>query len=324
MKDIKWGIIGCGDVTEIKSGPAFNNVENSSLVAVMRRDAAKAKDYARRHQVASWYNLADDLINDDNVNAIYIATPPLQHEAYCLSAIKSGKPVYVEKPMAIDYKAAQNMAEAAENAGVKLTVAHYRRQWPLFQKLKELVDCKSIGDIYLVNLTLHKPEQTNTELAEPKTAWRVDAAISGGGLFHDLAPHQLDILYWIFGNAKKIQGVSASNDSRYPVDDLVCGHILFENNTIFTGTWCFTAAENIDSCEFIGTEGKIRFSFFNNFSIEIISRNENNTYEFQPLAHVQQPMIAATVKYLRGEGSNPCTGKEGAEIMRWIEQITAK
>src|SRR4051812_958457 len=100
MKKINWGIIGCGDVTELKSGPAFNKVTNSSLIAVMRRNAAKAKDYALRHNVPKWHNDANKLINDLEVNAIYIATPPSSHEAYALAAINAGKPVYVEKPMA--------------------------------------------------------------------------------------------------------------------------------------------------------------------------------------------------------------------------------
>ncbi|HET7898336.1 MAG TPA: Gfo/Idh/MocA family oxidoreductase, partial [Flavisolibacter sp.] len=125
---IRWGIIGCGDVTEVKSGPAFSKVPNSELVAVMRRDAAKAEDYARRHKVGKWYSDATALINDPDVNAIYVATPPLQHEDYTIQALKAGKPVYVEKPMAIDAAAAKRMVQAANETGTKLSVAHYRRQ----------------------------------------------------------------------------------------------------------------------------------------------------------------------------------------------------
>src|SRR6187551_1308715 len=106
MEKINWGIIGCGDVSEVKSGPAFNKVNNSSLVAVMRRDGAKAKDYAHRHQVPKWYDDASLLINDPDVNAIYIATPPSSHEEYTIAAIDAGKPVYVEKPMTMNYNRA--------------------------------------------------------------------------------------------------------------------------------------------------------------------------------------------------------------------------
>src|SRR6187549_4189981 len=142
MAKINWGIIGCGDVTELKSGPAFNNVNNSALVAVMRRNAEKAADYAKRHHVPRWYDDANQLINDPAVNAIYIATPPSSHEEYALATINAGKPVYVEKPMALNYAAAQRMANAAATKNVKLVVAHYRREWPLFKKIKELLNDK--------------------------------------------------------------------------------------------------------------------------------------------------------------------------------------
>ncbi len=147
MEKINWGIIGCGDVTEVKSGPAFNKVPGSSLIAVMRRDAEKAADYAKRHNVPKWYAAANDLINDPEINAIYIATPPASHEAYALQAIAAGKPVYVEKPMAVNYAAAQNMAAEATAKNVKLCTAHYRRQQPLFIKIKQLLDEKVIGDV---------------------------------------------------------------------------------------------------------------------------------------------------------------------------------
>ena len=124
MDKINWGIVGCGDVTELKSGPAFNKVKNSSLVAVMRRDAAKAEDYAKRHSVPKWYDSADQLINDPDVNAVYVATPPSSHEEYTIAAINAGKPVYVEKPMSVNYSSAKNMVQVENDHNEKLVVAH--------------------------------------------------------------------------------------------------------------------------------------------------------------------------------------------------------
>lgn len=233
----------------------------SRLIAVMRRDTAKAADYAKRHQVDRWYADADALIQDPDVNAIYIATPPDAHEKYALAAIKAGKPVYVEKPMALNEGAAQNMAVTAASAGVKLTVAHYRRLWPLFIKLKALLAQQAIGEIRLVRLQFYKQSSTSAELTDPKNAWRVNPAISGGGLFHDLAPHQLDILYYLFGDAEKISGMAGNQGGHYAADDIVTGMIRFVNGVLFSGTWCFTAAEASDYCEIIGSNGTIRFSF---------------------------------------------------------------
>ncbi len=319
MDIINWGIIGCGDVTEIKSGPAFNKVPNSKLVAVMRRNADKAADYAKRHQVPKWYSNADVLINDPEVNAIYIATPPSSHEQYALAAITAGKPVYVEKPMCLNFKQAQRMYLSADEHHVKMVVAHYRRQWPLFKKLKELLDAAIIGDIHLVKLVYHKPALTPAELADEKIAWRVNPAISGGGLFHDLAPHQLDILYHFFGDARRIHGIAASQGSAYDAPDMISGHIFFNSNIAFTGTWYFNAATPEDHCHITGSRGSIRFSFFSGNTIECTIDGQTSTYSFDALQHVQQPMIEAVTNYFLGNGPNPCSGYEASVIVRWME-----
>ncbi len=319
MNTINWGIIGCGDVTELKSGPAFNKVPDAALVAVMRRNAGKAADYAKRHLVPKWYSNANELINDADVNAIYIATPPAFHEKYTLAAFKAGKSVYVEKPMSLNYNTAQKMYLAAEEHQVKLVVAHYRREWPLFKKLKELVDAGSIGNIHLVKLVYDKPALTASDLADEKIVWRVNPAISGGGLFHDLAPHQLDILYFLFGDARLIQGIATNQAGDYGAHDLVCGNILFNNNIAFTGSWYFNAAKPADYCEITGSKGNIRFSFFSSNSIELTVDGKTTAYTFNALQHVQQPMIEKTVSYFLGRAENPCSGYEAAVIMQWMD-----
>ncbi len=322
MTRINWGIIGCGDVTEIKSGPAFNKVPDSALVAVMRRNADKAADYAKRHNVPRWYTDAAQLINHPEVNAIYIATPPSSHEQYALAAINADKHVYVEKPMANNYTAARNIADTAAVKNIKLVTAHYRREWPLFKKLRELLKNKVIGDIRTINLQLYKTAFTKEQLKEDAIAWRVDPAISGGGIFHDLAPHQFDIMYQLFGAAKKISGVALNQAGNYAADDMVAGTILFENNIVLSGTWCFNAHEQSDSCVITGSTGCIRFSFFNGNSIQLVTNNTTTNFDFELLQHVQQPMIARTVQYFLGNDDNPCPGEDGAEVMRWIEEIS--
>jgi len=324
MSAIRWGIIGCGDVTEVKSGPAFNKIQDSELVAVMRRDAEKAKDYAMRHKVSKWYSDANKLINDPDINAIYIATPPSSHEAYTMAAIQAGKQVYVEKPMTISARSAIKMAKAAEEKNIKLVVAHYRRAQPLFNKIKQLVAEKAIGDIRLVKLDLAKKSLTKDELLLPKNAWRVDASISGGGLFHDLAPHQLDLMYYFFGEAEKVSGISLNQAGLYASDDIVAGNILFKNKILFNGSWCFNVhpSQEKDSCEIVGSEGSIQFSFFEPQPICLQTGTENQNLSFDPLQHVQQPMIEKVVDYFLNRGENPNSGYEAAMIMNWMEEMT--
>lgn len=320
MKIVSWGIIGCGDVTEIKSGPAFNLVPDSELVAVMRRDEKKAGDYAKRHGVRKWYSDACDLINDTEVNAIYIATPPAYHEAYALQAFNAGKPVYVEKPMALDSVQAERMKMASEETACKLSIAHYRRAQPRFKMILDLISENDIGEILSAEIKFHQTYQPGTE-----NTWRTNPSISGGGLFHDLAPHQLDLMLFFFGKPIKVEGVSLNRANLYEADDYASAEILFPNNIRFTGVWDFNSRieDEIDICEIKGTKGIIRFAVFSNFCETII--NERLTQlEFDHLPHVQQPMIDQVVKYFLGQGSNPCSAEDAVEVMRMIDKITGK
>ena len=326
MKKISWGIIGCGDVTEVKSGPAFNKVKYSELVAVMRRDAAKAEDYARRHNVPKWYTDANSLINDPDINAVYIATPPSSHEEYTIAALQAGKPVYVEKPMTLNTTSAENMMKKSAEMNGKLVVAHYRRAQPLFQKIKDLLAEKVIGEIRFARLACYKKSLSPEELKIEKTAWRVDPALAGGGLFHDLAPHQLDLMYYFFGEVGKARGFANNQAALYGADDMVSGNILFKSGVQFSGIWCFNVAEpdEEDLCEIVGDKGKIIFSFFKHEPVNLIIEGRMQAFTFDPLQHVQQPMIEQVVNYFLGKATNPCSAGDGVEVMKLIDQFTMK
>ena len=326
MDKVNWGIIGCGDVTELKSGPAINKIKNSALVAVMRRDAAKAKDYAERHQVSKWYIDSNLLINDPDVNVIYIATPPATHQQFTLAALAVGKPVYVEKPMALNFSEANIMALKATETNTKLVVAHYRRAQPIFKKIKQLLDEKIIGESRFVNLQYYKKALTPVALTDNRNRWRIDPEISGGGLFHDLAPHQLDLMYYFFGDAKVVNGVSLNQGNLYVADDTVSANIIFKNGVVFNGVWSFGLSEidEKDTCEIIGTNGKISFSVFDGHTITVTINTKIVVLTFDVLQHVQQPMLEKVVAYFLGLAENPCSGDDGAVIMDWIDIITKK
>lgn len=319
--EIKWGIIGVGDVTEVKSGPAFQRVDHSRLVAVMRRDAAKAKSYAERHRVPVWYSDAQQLIDDPEVNAIYVATPPDSHALYAIAAMQAGKPVYLEKPMTLNRLQADELLQAQQMLNGRISVAHYRREQPYFKKVKELIHTQ-IGVPQIVNLRYYQRPLSNELLQSPRMQWRLDPAQSGGGLFHDLAPHQIDMLYHIFGNIIESKGISHNQSKQYAAGDIVSGHILFENDVLFTGQWAFQVAEDLDICEVVGSDGRVSFSIFNHKPIALINGQGTTHFQYEALAHVQQPMIAAVVSYFRGEGSNPCSAQEGLAVMDVLDRFT--
>jgi predicted dehydrogenase len=324
MSDIKWGIIGCGNVTEKKSGQAYNKIPNSKLVAVMRRNAEKAADYAARHKVDRWYADADQLLNDAEVNAVSVATPPASHLEYAVAALKKGLGVYVEKPVTRNAAEAQAMADAVKKYNGKLTVAHYRRALPMFLHVKDLIEKKVIGDIRTVQIRMWKSIKPDL-IANTETNWRVHPELSGGGYFHDLAPHQLDLMLYFFGEPEKYHGYSLNQSNAYPADDHVCGEIVFRNKVVVNGSWSFNVAESqaIDLCEMIGTKGAIRFPFFGNF---VSHQNEDGeeTLNFTHPEHIQQPMITKIVSYFRGEGPNPCPIEEAVTLMKILDGFTTK
>lgn len=323
MDQIKWGIIGCGNVTEVKSGPAFNKVENSSLVAVMRRDAEKAADYAERHNVPKWYSSADDLINDPEINAIYIATPPDAHEELAVKAMRAGKPVYIEKPMARNAAECDRINEESRKTGVPVFVAYYRRSLDYFQKVKELIDNKVIGDVRFVNICLQWQPYDEEVGENAKPRWRVDPAISGGGHFHDLASHQFDFLEYVFGPVKYAAGIARNQEGLYEADDIVVANFEFESGILGNGSWCYTVnkEQREDIGQIIGSKGRISFSFFEKIDIKVETEAGTEVFNIPYPAHVQQQLIDQIVRELRGEGKSPSTGETGARanlIMDWI------
>lgn len=323
MKKIKWGIIGCGNVTEVKSGPAFNKVANSELVAVMRRDARLAEDYAKRHNVPKWYSNVDDLINDPEVNAIYIATPPDVHLEYAEKALRAGKPAYVEKPMARTAAECDEMNRISKETGTPLYVAYYRRTLPYFVKLKQLLDQKTIGDIRSVTIQLHWQPYDEEVGPDAQPRWRVFPEISGGGHFHDLASHQFDYLEYIFGPIKSATGIARNQAGLYPADDIVIANFEFESGILGNGSWCFTVnkEQRVDETQIIGSKGKITFSFFEKYIIKVETGSYTEELHIPYPTHVQQPLIELIVKDIRGEGKSPSTGETGAKtnlILDWI------
>lgn len=327
MDQINWGIIGCGRVTEIKSGPAFNKVERSRLVAVMRRDAGKAEDYAQRHNVSKWYSHADQLINDPDVNAVYVATPPSTHAEYAIKVMRSGKPVYVEKPMAMNEAECREMIKVSKETGQPLFVAYYRRALPYFLKIKELIDSKAIGDVRIVNLKLHNPLKVEELDPEQQVGWRVDPSISGGGHFHDLASHQLDYMLYLLGPVKCVKGISTNQAGLYAADDATIASIEFESGVLFNGSWCFTVPKNqtTDVTEIFGSKGKLTFSFFGKPEIFVEKENgEVERFEIPYPQHVQHPNITLMVKTLQGIGECPSNGETAIWTTILLDKITAK
>jgi predicted dehydrogenase len=284
----------------------------------MRRNGQLARDYARRHGVPRWYDDAHALIDDPEVDAVYVATPPSSHKQYALMAAAARKPVYVEKPMALNYAECQAMIDACHGEHVPLFVAYYRRALPRFVKVRELLRDGVIGDVRFVNITLHEPAAPNVR-DRASLPWRVRPEISGGGLFVDLASHMLDFLDYALGPIVEVRGFTANQARLYEPEDIVTTSFRFESGALATGTWCFTAGSRLDRTEIVGSDGRISYVTFDASPIVLETRTGRTEFPIANPPHIQQCLVQAIVDELNGSGVSPSTGETAARTTRVMD-----
>ena len=299
MNTIQWGFIGCGEATEKKSGPAFEQVQDSTVVAVMSRDAEKAKSYAQRHGIKKWYTDAQELVDDPQVNAVYIATPPSSHATFAIMAMRAGKPAYIEKPMAASYEDCARINRISEQTGIPCFVAYYRRYLPYFQKVKELIQNGAVGNVINVQIHFAQPPRA-LDYNSKNLPWRVLPVISGGGYFYDLAPHQLDLLQDMFGVILHAKGYTSNRGGLYKVEDTLSACFQFESGLPGSGSWCFVAHESAteDRIEIIGDQGVLSFSVFIFDPITLHTERGREEFNIPNPQYVQQPLIQSVVDHL--------------------------
>jgi 1,5-anhydro-D-fructose reductase (1,5-anhydro-D-mannitol-forming) len=323
MRTIRWGIIGCGDVTEVKSGPGFQKARNSALVAVMRRNATLAEDFARRHGVPRWYTNAQALIDDPEVDAVYVATPPASHREYVLACAAAGKPIYCEKPMALNLAECEELIAACQATDVPLFVAYYRRALPRFLKVKELIDAGAIGDVRFVSVALQMPPHPD-DLDPARLTWRVQPEFSGGGRFVDMGCHMLDFLDYVLGPIATVEGHATNRAGLYAAEDTVTAAFEFASGLPGVGAWCSVAYGNLDLTEVVGSHGKVAFSCFDASPIKLTTASRVTDFPIPNPAHVQQPLIQCVVDDLLGLGTCSSTGVTAARTTRVIDDILAE
>tara|TARA_B100000809_G_scaffold263842_2_gene318074 strand:+ start:665 stop:1648 length:984 start_codon:yes stop_codon:yes gene_type:complete len=318
---VRWGIIGCGNVTEVKSGPGLQQADGSELVAVMRRDGAKAQDYSQRHGVPRWYDDAQALIDDDGVDAVYIATPPDSHLEYTRRVAAAGKPVYVEKPMARTAVECEQMVQACAQAGVPLFVAYYRRRLPIHLQVESLLATGAIGTPLYVGI---RHVGVFGPGGDDDVPWRVVPEVAGkGGYFHDLASHQLDLLDYLLGPVEPTAGVALNLGGHYACDDTVTA-AWRHGDIAGVGSWCFVAGDGLsaEEIEIVGSDGRLSFTAFSlDQPIRLQHADQIEEFAVPPPPHVQQPLIQSVVDDLLGRGTCPSTGDSALRTAKVMDHI---
>ena len=319
MKIYNWGIIGCGNVTELKSGPAYQKIEGFKLIAVMRRDISKAKDYAKRHNVPKFYDNADALLNDPDIDAIYIATPPDSHEYYALKVAEVNKICCIEKPMAPSHQACLNINKAFQNKNLPLFVAYYRRSLPRFLKIKSWIDDSKIGDIRHISWHLSKPAN-DIDLAKTYN-WRTDAMIAPAGYFDDLASHGLDLFTFLLGDITKANGIAINQQGLYTAKDAITAHWLHQSEITGSGSWNFGSEKRIDKVEIYGSKGKIEFSVFDENPIILERNGKIESLVIEHPKNIQLHHVQNMKLHLSNESVHPSTGETATHVAWVMDEI---
>ncbi|KAF1044177.1 MAG: 1,5-anhydro-D-fructose reductase [Herbaspirillum frisingense] len=319
MSALRWGIVGCGAVTERKSGPAYQKTDGIELVAVMRRDAAAAADYARRHGVPRWFDDADALIKDPGIDAIYIATPPDTHLHYALKVAAAGKPCCVEKPMAPSHAECQAMLEAFDRAGLPLFVAYYRRSLPRFEQVRQWLAAGRIG----------APRHVHWQLARTPGAddlsrhyrWRTDARIAPGGYFDDLASHGLNLFSHFIGDVAQAAGSSTNQQGLYTACDAVAASWIYRSGVTGSGSWHFGSFERADRVEITGSAGKIAFSVFDEQPLLLTTAAGSERLDIANPENIQLHHVANMRDHLTGGARHPSCGDSAAHTAWMMDRI---
>lgn len=298
-KQIRWGIIGCGNVTEVKSGPAYQKTEGFEIKAVMRRDAEKVKDYAKRHHIDKYYTNAEQLINDNEIDAVYIATPPDSHMYYALKVAEAGKPCCIEKPLAPSYKDSLTIYEVFKKTELPLFVAYYRRSLPRFDQVKTWLQEERIGKVrhisWLYNRTPNDLDKSGSY------NWRTDKNIAPAGYFDDLASHGIDLFIHLLGNVTEAVGISLNQQNLYSSKDAITASWLHKDGITGSGSWNFGASYFQDRVEIFGSKGKIEFSVFANNDLVLTVGNQQENLFIENPENIQIHHVKAIKQQLLDE-----------------------
>ena len=290
------------------------------------RSRENARSYAERHSIHKWYTDAQELVDDPDVNAVYIATPPSAHATFAIMAMRAGKPCYIEKPLAASYEDCVRINRIAQQTGVPCYVAYYRRYLPYFNKVKALIEKNEIGKVLTVQVRFAVPPRDLDYKQNEQLPWRLQSHISGGGYFYDLAPHQLDLLQSFFGVIIKAHGYTSNRAGLYNVEDTVNAVFHFENGLNGSGAWCFAAHESAreDRIEIFGTKGRLAFSVYTYEPIHLYTSEGLNSIEVPNPPYVQLPIIKAVIEDLQGFGLCDCTSVSATPTNWVMDRILGK
>jgi predicted dehydrogenase len=313
QRTIRWGIIGCGNVAEYKSGPALYRTPHSELVAVMRRDAAKAADFARRHGTRRWYTDVAALLADPEVDAVYIASPHYLHREHVTLAAQAHKIVLCEKPMGTRAADAQAIVDASKTNGVPLTVAYYRRFWQITRAMQNLLRDGAIGRVMQARVQL-----ADYFVGDAERSWLTSREKSGGGALANAGSHWVDLLRFLLGEIVEVTAICSF--SRFEIEDTIGIQMRTADGALVSLNVTLQSPVSVNEFDISGTEGRLLTSSLSDGRLILQRRGkEPETMQFTRSGVMHSELIAALVPHLLAEEPSPIPGEEAVAVWRIME-----
>jgi predicted dehydrogenase len=316
---VRFGLIGCGDIARKRVAPALRDSSVCELTAISRAQAQLAESFAREFGAKRFYPDWRDLLHDEEVQAVYVATPVYLHAEQTIAAAKAGKHVLCEKPMALNTPECDRMIEACRHNGVKLGVAYYRHFYPVIRRAHEIIQAGEIGTPVVAQMNAF--EWFAPEPSHPR-AWLIKKELSGGGPMFDFGCHRLEVLLDLFGSVRHVQAITTNSFFKREVEDAAVVLLRFENGTCATVTVAHSASEPQDTFDIFGSEGSIHIPVLNGERLRVVTSSGEHE-ELHPAAtNIHQPMIEDFARSVLQDRTPLVDGYIGRTVAEIEDEIT--
>ena len=315
---IRWGLIGCGDIAQKRVAPALSQSPQSELAAVSRANPDRLDEFADAFRVRRRFARWEELVQNEDIDAVYVATPVNLHAEQTIAAAEAGKHVLCEKPMAMNVAECDRMIAAADANGVKLGVAYYRQFYPVVKRVKEVIDSGEIGKPTVVQVDAF--EWMNPDPSDSR-AWRLRPEIAGGGPMFEFGCHRIQLLLHLFGPIQTVSAITSNALFDREVDDTAVGSFEFANGIVATLTVSHAVMEPRDTFTVWGSEGSMHVKVLNEGDLIIRTRDNERSETHKPARNIHQPLIEDFVQALMDDRKPLVTGEIGRSVARVEEEI---
>ena len=320
MNPLRWGLLGAGDIVRKRVGDALREGRGCQLVAVSRANADLVEQFAGEIGARRWHQDWRDLVRDEEIDAVYVATPVHLHAEQTVAAAEAGKHVLCEKPMAMNAAECDRMIAACRDAHVRLGVAYYRHFYPVVIRIGQLIASGAIGEPVFAQMMASEPFDPRP--GAPRH-WLVERSQSGGGPMADFGCHRLEVLLHLLGPLAHVSSMVARVALDREVEDTATALLQFERGACGMVTVSNAAAERLDTLDIFGTLGSLRVASLNTGDLVVRTSTGDGLESHPPASNLHLPLVEEFVDAVRSGRDPAVDGRAGRTIAAIQDRIYA-